>query len=170
MGFFDSLKSAASKAAESVEKGVKSASDSAKVMQEKSRIKRELSQLTTEINQVYERAGRKFLEENPENEAYAEFIAEIKEKTEKTESLNLQLASLEDKVTCTSCGASNDKSAEFCSKCGAKIERPVVVEAEPAGDVCANCGAELAEGASFCEKCGTAVEKAAEAADDTTAE
>lgn len=161
MGFFDSLKSAASKAAESVEKGVKSASDSAKIMQEKSRIKRELSQLTTEINQVYERAGRKFLEENPENEAYAEFIAEIKEKTEKTESLNLQLASLEDKVTCTSCGASNDKSAEFCSKCGAKIERPVV-EAEPVGNVCANCGAELAEGASFCEKCGTAVEKAAE--------
>ena len=168
MGFLDSLKNAASKAAESVEKGVKSASDSAKIMQEKSRIKRELSQLTTEINQVYERAGRKFLEENPENEAYAEFIAEIKEKTEKTESLNLQLASLDDKITCANCGASNDKNAEFCSKCGAKIERPVAAaEVEPAGNVCGNCGAELADGASFCEKCGTAVEKAA---DDTTAE
>lgn len=164
MGFLDKVKDIAGKVGDQVEKGAKSVSDSAQKMSEKSRLKREINQLTADVNNAYGDIGRRFVEENPESEAYAELIGTIKEKSAQIETLKDQLAAMDDKQTCKACGAPIAKDAKFCDKCGAKVE--VIVADEPEADapesadakVCSNCGEALVEDAKFCEKCGTAVE------------
>lgn len=171
MGFMDSLKGIAGKVGDTVEKGVKTGSDSYKKMTEKARIKKEIAQAEAAIQNAYVEIGKKFAAENPDNEAYKEFFDAISEKNADIEKFNSQLFELEDKITCKNCGASLDKDAKFCNKCGEKVEVPVVAAevveegdgAEAAAEteekaeakVCSNCGAELEEGANFCDKCGT---------------
>ena len=168
----DSLKGIAGKVGDTVEKGVKTGSDSYKKMTEKARLKKEIAQAESAIQNAYIEIGKKFAQENPENEAYKEFFDTIAEKNADIEKLNAQIFDLEDKITCKKCGASLDKDAKFCNKCGEKIEVPVVTaEVVEEGDaseaaeapaeekaeakVCSNCGAELEEGSNFCDKCGT---------------
>ncbi len=47
--------------------------------------------------------------------------------------------------TCSSCGATIDNNAKFCSECGAK---------QNAKTFCTECGAEIDGGAKFCSSCG----------------
>ena len=166
MGFMDKFKDIAGKVGDKVEQTAKSASDSAQKMKEKSRLKREISQLDTEINNLFISIGKKFMEENPDNEAYADLFSQITEKKSLIETTQAQLIALEDKVNCPNCGAPLSKEAKFCDKCGAKIEEAVVeapaaeeapAEAAPA-KVCPKCGAEVSEGQNFCEKCGEKIE------------
>ena len=155
MGFMDSLKGLADKVGDTVEKGVKTGSDGYKKMTEKARIKKEITQAESAIQDAYVEIGKKFAAENPEAEGFMDFFKAIADST----------AKIEDKITCKGCGASVDKNAKFCAKCGTKVEievpaETVAEEAEKAEapaekKVCSNCGAELAEGAKFCEKCGT---------------
>ncbi|HPY85854.1 MAG TPA: zinc ribbon domain-containing protein [Ruminococcus sp.] len=165
MGFMDSLKGLADKVGDTVEKGVKTGSDGYKKMTEKARIKKEITQAESAIQDAYVEIGKKFAAENPEAEGFMDFFTAIADSKAKIEALNAELFDLEDKITCKGCGASVDKNAKFCAKCGTKVEievpaETVAEEAETAEapaekKVCSNCGAELAEGAKFCEKCGT---------------
>ncbi len=47
-------------------------------------------------------------------------------------------------MQCPSCQHQNPLEANFCMKCGAKLERK-----------CSGCGAAYTEEAVFCTKCGT---------------
>ena len=166
MGFMDSLKGLADKVGDTVEKGVKTGSDGYKKMTEKARIKKEITQAEAAIPDAYVEIGKKFAAENPEAEGFKDFFTAIADCKAKIESLNTELFELEDKITCKGCGASVDKNAKFCAKCGAKVEIPVTAEeVSEAGEaeetaeaaeakVCSGCGAKLPEGATFCEECG----------------
>ncbi len=168
MAFLDSFKEIAGNVGSTVKKGVKTGSDNIQKMTEKNRLKREIGQLEAEINTIYSDIGRKVFNDNPNAPEYSDSFMEIREKSAKAESLRQQLASLDDKSTCPSCGQPIAKDARFCDKCGAKIESaPQPESADPqdpapqpetqqpaSGKVCCNCGAPMAEGDIFCEKCG----------------
>ena len=166
MGFMDKVKDLAGKVGDKVEQTAKSASDSVQKMNEKSKLKKDIAQLDTEVNNLFANIGRTFMEENPDNADYAQFFTEIKEKKALIESTQLQLASLEDKINCKTCGAPLAKDAKFCDKCGAKVEEAVVeapaaseeAPAAEAGKTCPNCGAAVAADQNFCEKCGQKIE------------
>lgn len=182
MGFMDSVKGFAGKVGDSVERGAKSVSDSSKKMQEKSRVKREISNLEAEINASYFAVGKKYVELNSNNPApeYADSVTNIIKCSDRLEKFKLLLASLDDKMPCSSCGAEVTRAQKFCDKCGAKVEfvDPPVIEGyndgaslfppqngmvveqpaagfQPAASFCPTCGAALEAGQKFCDKCGT---------------
>lgn len=180
MGFLDSVKGFAEKVGDSVEKGAKSVSDSSKKMQEKSRIKKEISNLEAEVNASYFAIGKKYFELNSTapGQDYAESVENIVKSSERLEKFKLLLASLDDKMACSGCGADVTRNQKFCDKCGAKVEFPEtpviegyndfvsaepVVEAQPAAapqpvaSFCPSCGAQLEAGQNFCDKCGAKV-------------
>jgi len=171
MGFKDFMKGIG----DTVESGAKKVSDGSKKMAEKSRVKKEIAQLENDINNGYYAIGKKYFELHSAEpgEDYAELVNEIIAKNERAEKFKLLLASMEDKMPCTSCGAIVTREQKFCDKCGAKVEmvEPPIIEgfndappapqvdpnqpAPAAGGFCANCGAPLDAGQNFCEKCGT---------------
>ncbi len=59
---------------------------------------------------------------------------------------------------CGNCGKENESHANFCEKCGTKLES-VEQEAKIKKLYCHNCQHELIEGTSFCENCGTRIFK-----------
>ncbi len=167
MGFMDNIKGFADKAGEVVKKGVQTGSDNLEKMKEKSRINKEIAACDSAVTTAYVEIGKKFFAENPDNPEYADFFTAINENTAKIEELKDQLAAMEDKVACKSCGASVAKDAKFCDKCGAKVEIPVAetVETEAPSEtplesakVCPTCGASVSAGSAFCAECGTKVE------------
>lgn len=62
-------------------------------------------------------------------------------------------------MKCSNCGANISDTANFCTRCGTKIEK---VEKKIEQSVCHNCGETLRKGASFCVKCGTPIQKQSE--------
>ncbi|MBR6386007.1 MAG: zinc ribbon domain-containing protein [Ruminococcus sp.] len=161
MGFMDKFKDFADKAGDSVMKGVKSASDGAKKLQEKTNLKREISTLETGVKDAFIEIGKKFYEANPDSEEYAELYQIINDNNAKISGLKDQLAALDDKAACPSCGASIAKDAKFCDKCGAKIEFPAEAEVQPT-KFCSECGEPISEDSKFCEKCGASTEEKTE--------
>lgn len=167
MGFMDNIKGFADKVGEGVKKGVQTGSDNIEKMKEKSRINKEISTCESAVNNAYVEIGKKFFAENPYAPEYAEFFTAISENTAKVEELRNQLAAMEDKIACKSCGASLAKDAKFCDKCGAKVEIPAeTVESSAApsetpledAKVCPTCNASVAAGSAFCAECGTKVD------------
>jgi uncharacterized OB-fold protein len=59
-------------------------------------------------------------------------------------------------MLCSKCGFDNAADNKFCSNCGAKLEVPVEVPAQPTTSTafCPKCGAPLRPEAQFCSKCG----------------
>lgn len=50
----------------------------------------------------------------------------------------------EGEIACPSCKAHNPAGAQFCNKCGAKLN-----------STCPNCGTQVTPGMNFCNSCGT---------------
>ncbi len=178
MGFMDSVKGFAEKVGDSVERGAKSVSDSSKKMQEKSRIKKEIANLEAEVNASYFAIGKKYFEMNSSapGQEYAESVDNIIKSGDRLEKFKLLLASLDDKMACSGCGADVTRNQKFCDKCGAKVEFPEVpiiegyndapaaapveqpeAAPQPVASFCPSCGAKLEAGQNFCEKCGAKI-------------
>jgi hypothetical protein len=51
------------------------------------------------------------------------------------------------RVTCSNCGAANDKKSTFCSQCGSPL----------GGMVCGSCGMQIGANYKFCPKCGATI-------------
>lgn len=123
MGFVESVKDIAGKFGESVERGAKTVSNSSKKFAEKTKMKREIARVQSDINTDYIELGKVMLEkiaDDPDSE-YASIAADIREKTDKLEELKAMLMTLEDKMTCSSCGAHIRKDQAYCDKCGTKV-------------------------------------------------
>ena len=161
MEFMDKVKDFADKAGDSVMKGMKSASDGVKKFQEKTTLKKGISELEAGLKDAFVEIGKRFYEANPESEEYAELYQIINDNNAKIGSLKDQLAALDDKAACPSCGASIAKDAKFCDKCGAKIENPAEAEVQPT-KFCSKCGEPIAEESNFCDKCGASTEQTTE--------
>ncbi|WP_297955797.1 zinc ribbon domain-containing protein [uncultured Ruminococcus sp.] len=124
MGFVESVKDIAGKFGESVERGAKTVSNSSKKFAEKTKMKREIARVQSDINTDYIELGKVLFEkiaDDPDSE-YASIAADIKEKSANLEELKALLMTLEDKITCSNCGAHIRKDQAYCDKCGTKVE------------------------------------------------
>ncbi|MEX1307093.1 MAG: zinc ribbon domain-containing protein, partial [Eubacteriales bacterium] len=87
---------------------------------------------------------------------YKEFIEKIDAANELIEKNSTLVKALKGNVVCQNCGAESKVGADFCGKCGAKLEKPEMPEPEPsaAGIVCPECSVENTADAAFCAGCG----------------
>lgn len=61
---------------------------------------------------------------------------------------------VEKEVICAACGAVMKEGAKFCAKCGSQVNSAPAVPVVPLINVCRSCGSTLKEGAAFCGHCG----------------
>lgn len=132
MGIFDDVITNAKSAAQTVGKVAGQFVDMSK-------LRLNLAELNGEINKRYQELGQFIYEAKKAGEAdeveLAEKIAVLDELYAQFGAVSAQLATLQNKVTCPSCGKKLDMGAMFCSHCGmrlADIPAEPVVEEVPA--------------------------------------
>ena len=138
MSFFDDVLSTAKKAVDTVGKGAGTVIDSGK-------LKVAASEIKSETKKSYEALGKLVYEAkvggSDASAQIDEAVAAITALKEKAAEIEAQLLKLSKKTTCANCGEVNSIEAAFCAKCGAKIEKPAVEEAD--AEVCdCGCGTE----------------------------
>lgn len=149
MAFFDELGKKISDASQSVAQKGKEMSGSFKINMAISDEEKKINSAYTEIGKMYFK-----LYEGKFDDEMIEQIELIDESLKKIEELNIQLAEVKSTVKCSSCGAENSKTSQFCSTCGAVLKEEVVDTAK----VCPNCGAEVQKESCFCPSCGQKIE------------
>lgn len=168
MGFKETVMEFAGKVGDTVDKGIKSGSEGLQKMTEKSRLQKEINQRNIEINNIFQAVGQKLYKEDPNNKMFEGVFGAVKEKEAQIEEFKKQLAVLEDKTPCRTCGEMISKEASVCPKCGNitvagqknaasglnETKQPEKVEAEKV-KTCKNCGNTLDDTARFCNKCGS---------------
>lgn len=91
-----------------------------------SKLKLAAADLKSEITRKYQILGRVEYEESISGKDYAknksELIDKITELKNQLDSVNDLLAEASNKKKCAACGAYNAKNAQFCSKCGERLE------------------------------------------------
>lgn len=128
-----------------------------------------LSGLQAKQREQFQSLGRAYYERHKddtsaENRAILDAITETSRQIQQATE---QIAALRGYEKCPQCGASIPNNAQYCSVCGAKMER------EQAGSnrstYCMNCGAELEAGSRFCVVCGAKVPASDESSVQTDA-
>lgn len=88
-----------------------------------------LGETERKVSALYEKIGEtvyaKYSEDALDCSEFDEILKEIDAFKAEQESLKAQIAELKNAITCTECGANNDKGSEFCSKCGTKLSGEV---------------------------------------------
>ncbi len=84
-----------------------------------------LNETERKISALYEKIGEgiylKYSEDSLAYDEFGDILKEIDSFKAEQESLKAQIAELKNAITCPGCGSNNDKTSEFCSKCGAKL-------------------------------------------------
>ncbi len=148
MGFFDDV-------TKSVNKISKKVSDGAKNMSAITKLNSEISQARRDINLNLMAIGRAALAKK--DAKYKEFIEKIDAANALIEKNSTLVKALKGTVICQSCGAESNMEAEFCGKCGVKLEKPEMPEPEAPdsdGNVCDACGQANEDDSEFCAGCG----------------
>lgn len=150
MGFFDNFTKSVNKLSKKVSTGAKNISTITK-------LNGEISQARRDINLNLMAIGKAALEKK--DTKYKEFIEEIDTANALIEKNGTLVKALRGTVNCQNCGAESSIDAEFCGKCGTKLEKPDIpqneADASPAGGlICPECGEANADDAEFCAGCG----------------
>lgn len=122
---FDNLKKGMSVALNEAEKLTKVVKDKTVNIYDTTKLNLALSNTQGKLDKHYQKIGEIMYQRYLDNrnvgddiEAYCEeiaaFVSEINE-------LKSRIADLKNTAECPSCGHTNDKSGDFCSKCGAKL-------------------------------------------------
>ncbi|MBR4721164.1 MAG: zinc ribbon domain-containing protein [Clostridia bacterium] len=87
------------------------------------------SEAESKVNKLYAKIGEVIYQQYKNGEefdgAIGEDLIEIDRFKEEAEDLKAQIAALKSTAPCPECGQQNDKSSEYCSKCGAKLTEDV---------------------------------------------
>ncbi len=79
----------------------------------------------SKIGKLYAKIGETIYEQYKNGEEFdgviGESLIEIDKFKEEADELKAQIAALKSTAPCPNCGQQNDKSSEYCSKCGAKL-------------------------------------------------
>lgn len=152
MAFFDELsKTLSVKGKEAAQK----AKDVAEVVQMKAQIgsdKAKLKELYGAIGALYFKKYR----DNPEND-FQTFFPEIEKTLAHIAELEAKVRELDGSSVCASCGANLKKNDGYCSKCGARVEKPEEPVAEE--DAAEAEAAAVADETIFVEEEVTVVEE-----------
>lgn len=101
----------------------KDATQKAKSISEIAKLRLDIRTKEDDINKKYQQIGKLYFEEHKDDEepAYEQIIS-IKEAQEVLEELRGQLGQIKGVQQCPACGKEMDLDADFCSKCGAKLD------------------------------------------------
>lgn len=94
------------------------------------------------------------------DETARELIETLRELEKKESQLQEDLRNVKGMISCPECGTEISISSQFCSVCGAKIERENIEKKETEIEKkCRNCGAVIESGQAFCVKCGIKIDE-----------
>lgn len=135
---WDDLKGKFSKATEEAGKIAKIALDKTTNAVDITKLNIAKSEADSKINKLYAKIGEIIYEQYKNGEKFddsiSENLIEIDRLKEEADDLKAQIAALKNTAPCPECGQQNDKSSEYCSKCGAKLikddEKPQEDDAE----------------------------------------
>ena len=116
MAFFTDMKRSLTEAGKQVAQKTKEVSGTVQ-------LKTQISREKEAVNRQYAQIGKKVFEaaNTADEEAYSAEFALIRESLKTIDELQDKLSTLEGFIHCPECGARIEKTAAFCSKCGAKI-------------------------------------------------
>ncbi len=84
--------------------------------------------LNSEISKRYESLGRTVYDAqktgNDASDLVNECVIAIDDLYEQLDAVNEQISAMRNRTICKNCGAENPQSANFCSKCGHKLDDP----------------------------------------------
>ena len=122
MEFFDKIGQKASEA-------YKVTADKTGKMAKEAKLRMKMGELKSEINDIYEDIGKIVYEKHIREEEY-DITKELEERCTKIDCLSDEIDSylkqcleLKDKKQCPNCYTKVEKSANFCSECGARQEK-----------------------------------------------
>ncbi|MBS6859814.1 MAG: zinc ribbon domain-containing protein [Clostridiales bacterium] len=99
-----------------------------------SKLRISAAELNGEISKRYESLGRMVYDaqktDNDATDLVRECVNAIDDLYEQLDAVNEQISSMRNRTVCKGCGAENPQSANYCSKCGKKLEDPVPEEPE----------------------------------------
>lgn len=147
MAFFTDMKRSLTEAGKQVAQKTKEVSDTVQ-------LKTQISREKEAVNRQYAQIGKKVFEaaNAADEEAYSAEFALIRESLKTIDELQDKLSTLEGFIHCPECGARIEKTAAFCSKCGAKIAE-VMPEGAPVDVVDTAETAETAENETSNDTC-----------------
>ena len=122
MAFFDSLTRALSETGQAVVNKTKD-------IGELTKLTARVSELERKMDQTYKIIGKLYVEhygDNPD-EMFKNAVASIKDKQKRIAGYKEDIRRLRGINKCAGCGADVEAGAQFCSKCGAKVEPNNVV-------------------------------------------
>ena len=110
----------------------KDATQKAKDLSELARIRMEMRAKKDYINKLYLEIGKSYYElhKNDENRDFEEHMQLIQEAQDSLEELNKQSGQIKGTVRCAQCGQDMPLEADFCSKCGSRLEKPQAEDLE----------------------------------------
>lgn len=132
----DNLKKGVQVAVNEAEKLTKVVADKTSNIVDVTKLNLSLSETERKINKLYCSIGEIVYADYEDGEELsgktADICAEIEELKAEAEGIKEQIASLKASIACPSCGQYNDKSNDYCSKCGQKLseekEEDMVIE------------------------------------------
>lgn len=108
-----------------------------------SKLRISAGELNSEISKRYESLGRMVYDaqktDNDATDLIKECVSAIDDLYEQLDAVNEQISAMRNRTICKGCGAENPQSANYCSKCGKKLEEsapeePEVYDAVPVQD------------------------------------
>lgn len=119
MAFLDELgKTITDKGREAAQKAM----EVAEILQIKAQVSNEKSKL----NQLYAAVGKIYIERYQENaeDAFKDLYTEIHNVLANIRALEEKIRELDGSKLCSTCGASTEREAMYCSKCGSSVAEP----------------------------------------------
>lgn len=99
-----------------------------------SKLRFSAAELNGEISKRYESLGRMVYDaqktDNDATDLVRECVVAIDDLYEQLDAVNEQISAMRNRTVCKGCGAENPQSANYCSKCGKKLEDPAAGEPE----------------------------------------
>lgn len=127
--FIDTIKKGLSVAVSEAGKLTKTVAGKTNNLVDVTKLNLALNEAERKITALYEKIGEsiyaKHLDGTLDCDGFDEILKEIDSFKAEQESLKAQIAELKNAITCTECGANNDKGSEFCSKCGTKLSADI---------------------------------------------
>ena len=123
--FFDDLKGKLFQAKDGAGKIAKIALDKTTNAVDITKLNFAKGEAESKVNKLYAKIGETIYERYKNGEEFdgviGEDLIEIDRFKAEVEDLKAQIAALKSTAPCPECGQQNDKSSEYCSKCGAKL-------------------------------------------------
>lgn len=158
MSFFDKIGKTITTTSKDVAKKTKDLTETAKLNSQISSEQKTIDEIKNKIGHIYYSQYK-----NTPLDNLMPLCNEIDEAYKRIEAYRLQITQIKGVIACHNCGNELPDESLFCSKCGAKIEKPIIEDQEIEEIIentlkCPNCNSDVSEDMAFCTECGNKLE------------